>query len=264
MDKDNQAYEFPDALLIALQKERGEDPIIPPGLAEKRLLLRKLMNIRLPGKLDPELAAMQDMELTRQKEEKGVVDAAELPPIKPGSKIKLWRGDITRLNADAIVNAANSQLLGCFSPLHNCIDNVIHSAAGSGLREECGEIMARQGHAEETGSAKITRGYNLPAKWVIHTVGPIVSDKPDAEDERALSSCYTSSLELADRKKLKSIAFCCISTGVFGYPNEDAAKTAIAAVSGWLEKHPDTSIETVIFNVFKAEDFEIYNNQLNW
>lgn len=263
MDKENLPYAFPDALLSALLKERGEEPRIPIQLAEKRALLRKLMNIRLPGRLDPELMAMQDMELARQKEEKGVVDVAGLPPVKPGSKIRLWRGDITRLNADAIVNAANSQLLGCFSPLHNCVDNVIHSAAGMGLREECFEIMARQGREEETGRAKITRGYNLPSKWVIHTVGPIVDDKPDAENERGLASCYTSSLALADSKGLKSIAFCCISTGVFGYPNADAARTAIAAVRGWLEKHPETSIESVIFNVFKAEDFEIYKNLLD-
>ena len=155
---------------------------------------------------------------------------AELQPVPSDPRIILWQGDITRLDADAIVNAANSQLLGCFRPGHNCIDNVIHSAAGLQLREECAEIMRRQGHEEPTGQAKITGGYNLPAKYVLHTVGPIIMERVTEEDCELLASCYRSCLKLAEENSLKSVAFCCISTGVFRFPKEEAARIAVSTV----------------------------------
>ena len=170
-------------------------------------------------------------------------------------KMSLWRGDITRLSVDAIVNAANSQLLGCFVPCHGCIDNVIHSAAGVELRNECAQIMERQGHEEPTGKAKITKGYNLPAKHVIHTVGPIVGMEVTEKQKEELKSCYVSCLKLAEKNGLKSIAFCCISTGEFHFPNKLAAQIAVETVDRYLS---GSKLERVIFNVFKEEDEYIY------
>jgi O-acetyl-ADP-ribose deacetylase (regulator of RNase III) len=175
-------------------------------------------------------------------------------------KISIWQGDITRLQADAIVNAANSQMLGCFAPCHSCIDNAIHSAAGIQLRDECYRIMKAQGHEEPTGSAKITNGYNLPAKYVIHTVGPIVYGKLTKKEEKQLESCYKSCLHLAEKKGLGSIAFCCISTGEFHFPNDRAAEIAVKTVEEMLPncKH----IKKIVFNVFKDADYQIYKKLL--
>jgi len=219
----------------------------------QRQLLRSLMNLRPPKKLNDEFISLQDSLLLEEREEKGIVDIMEIPYIE--NNIKLWRGDITRLNAEAIVNAANSQLLGCFCPCHNCIDNAIHSAAGLQLREECNAIMQKQGHNEKTGKAKITKAYNLPSKYVIHTVGPIIIKKLTEKDCYLLSECYRSCLKIAVKNNIKSIAFCCISTGEFHFPNNKAAEIAIKTVKNFLSEHKNIE---VIFNVFKEYDEEIY------
>ncbi len=250
-----------DTLLRALLDERPEYSHIriPASIHEKRDLLRALMNVRGPAPLSPEIMRLQDEELAVQRAGKGVVTLASIPPSDDDARLRVWQGDITRLEVDAIVNAANSQMLGCFVPLHRCIDNAIHSAAGMELREECDRIMREQGHDEPTGKAKITRGYNLPAKWVIHTVGPIVYGAyPTPEDCRLLADCYRNCLALADEKRLESIAFCCISTGEFRFPHEKAAEIAVSTVKTWLDAHPRTSVNAVVFNVFKDEDLKLY------
>lgn len=236
---------------------------IPDDRYEKRRLMRSLMNLLPPMEMGFDFLKIQDEELLSQREEKGVVDLNSIESTSKNSRIKLWQGDITRLKVDAIVNAANSQLLGCFVPLHRCIDNAIHSAAGIQLRLECNEIMKNQRSPEPTGTAKITSGYNLPAKHVIHTVGPIIrNDKVRAEDETQLASCYWSCLKLADEKQLKSLAFCCISTGEFRFPNQRAAEIAISTVENYFECVQESTLETVVFNVFKDLDYLIYADLL--
>lgn len=244
-----------------------EDPrfshvAIPESYDEQRRLLRSLMNVRMPKAVDAEFIKVQDKRLQEEVRRKGIVDAMALPVTKADNRIALWQGDITRLKADAIVNAANSQLLGCFVPCHGCIDNAIHSAAGVQLRNECAGIMRQQGHPEPTGSAKITEGYNLPSNHILHTVGPIVSGNgnPTEKDCADLASCYRSCLELSEANKLKSIVFCCISTGEFHFPNRKAAEIAVSTVTDYLNK--ETAIERVVFNVFKNEDYEIYQELL--
>lgn len=256
-----------DTLLRTLLRERPEYSHlpIPTTVKEKRELLRGLMNIRPPRPVDSDTLRLQDEELAAQRDEKGVVDlkSTSVSPLYP--RLRLWQGDITRLRVDAIVNAANSQMLGCFVPLHKCIDNAIHSAAGMELREECAHMMARQGHDEPTGVAKITRGYNLPAKWVIHTVGPIVTGShPTAEDCCLLADCYRNCLALADKKGLRSLAFCCISTGEFRFPQADAAGIAVATVTDYFLAHPDSSLDAVVFNVFKDTDYKLYKHLLGF
>lgn len=204
---------------------------------------------------------------TEEAKEKGIVTLEEIPTVEEqyggkrpyADRLSVWQGDITRLSVDAIVNAANSQMLGCFVPCHKCIDNAIHSAAGIQLRQECSQIMKMQGHEERTGNAKITKGYNLPCRYVIHTVGPIVRGNLTGNDCRLLRSCYDSCLELAEAKGLKSIAFCCISTGEFHFPNEAAAEIAVEAVTDFLK---NSSLERVIFNVFKEYDRSLYEQLL--
>lgn len=227
------------------------------NINEQRRLLRSLMNLRQPKKLNEEFISLQDSLLSIEREEKGIVDIMEIPYIE--NNIKLWRGDITRLNAEAIVNAANSQLLGCFCPCHNCIDNAIHSAAGLQLREECNAIMQKQGHNEKTGKAKITKAYNLPSKYVIHTVGPIITKELTEKDCYLLSECYRSCLEIAVKNNIKSIAFCCISTGEFHFPNDKAAEIAVKTIRKFLSEHKDIE---VVFNVFKEYDEKIYRELL--
>lgn len=237
-----------DRALQILLKETGEQIDIPQTLSLKQRLMRALMNIRQPSLPSRELLHAQDEELTMQREEKGIVEITE-------EGIQLWKGDITRLKVDAIVNAANSQMLGCFVPLHPCIDNAIHSAAGIQLRCACNEMMQAQGHEEPTGQAKITPGFNLPARYVIHTVGPIIPDGiPTKEQEEQLASCYRSCLRIAEEQELKSIAFCCISTGVFRFPQNLAAEIAVKTVKRYPRKH----IKTVVFNVFTDTDYDIY------
>ncbi|WP_314665137.1 protein-ADP-ribose hydrolase [uncultured Selenomonas sp.] len=226
----------------------------------QRELLRALMNVRPPRPLSEEFLRMQDALLSAERKARGVVDVMTLPAVPSDARIVLWQGDITRLNADAIVNAANSALLGCFIPCHRCIDNTIHSAAGLQLRAACEELMKRQGHPEPTGAAKITAGYNLPARHVLHTVGPIVHGTLTEEHRQLLASCYRSCLTLAAKNGLKSVAFCCISTGEFHFPNDAAAEIAVREVRAFLAEN--TSVERVVFNVFKDADLHIYERLL--
>ncbi len=234
---------------------------------KKRALFRALRNVRPPKPVNEEFLRLQDEELQAQLHEKGIVQISDIEQIYQNEKQPfasvLWQGDITRLQVDAIVNAANSQMLGCFHPLHGCIDNAIHSAAGIQLREECQQLMLQQGHEEPTGTAKITKGYNLPCKYVIHTVGPIIPDGiPTTTQQEQLASCYRSCMACADENSLESIAFCCISTGEFRFPNRLAAKIAINTVKEYYIEHPQCGIHTVIFNVFKDTDKTIYNELL--
>ena len=227
---------------------------VPDDLISQRKLLRALMNVRPPMPLDENFLKLQDEILTAEKFERGIVTLADIPNVE--KNIKLWQGDITRLEVDAIVNAANSALLGCFAPLHNCIDNAIHSAAGLQLRDACNKISSGN---EPTGAAKITPAFNLPCKFVIHTVGPIIyGDKTTAAEENLLASSYESCLKLAAKNNLKSIAFCCISTGEFHFPNKRAAEIAVATVKKFLAQNN----LCVVFNVFKDIDAEIYRELL--
>ena len=257
MDRDQQLTYLIKALLAGLPQLAGEAAALPKDEAVQRRLLRALMNVRpaeLP--LDPEFLAVQDAFLSAEREAKGVVDADDLPEFPGHPGIALWQGDITRLQADAIVNAANRALLGCFHPCHGCIDNAIHSAAGLQLRAACHQLMAAQGHDEPTGQAKITPGYNLPAKYVLHTVGPIIYGAVTDQDRELLASCYRSCLALAAERGLKTVAFCCISTGEFHFPNAETAAIAVKTVEDFLRT--PTSIQKVIFNVFQDKDLQIY------
>lgn len=247
-------------LLEEMPEYRAQAEAFPQETAAQRRLLRSLMNVRPPRPLKPEFLAVQDELLSSEREEKGVVDADSLPVTAANPQIAVWQGDITRLAADAIVDADNSALLGCFCPCHGCIDNAIHSAAGLQLRDECNEIMQKQGHMEPTGRAKLTHAYNLPAKYILHTVGPIIQGRVTPRDREALASCYRSCLELAAEHGLESVAFCCISTGEFHFPNREAAEIAVDTVTEFLRQ--DTSIRKVIFNVFKDLDAEIYRGLL--
>ena len=240
----------------------AEMPAYRPWAAEfqaregARRLLRALMNIRPPLPLDPDFLRLQDALLSAEREERGVVDAAALPEVPGRPGIALWQGDITRLRADAVVNAANSTLLGCFHPCHGCIDNAIHSAAGLQLRDACARLMEAQGHSEPAGGAKLTGGCNLPARHVLHTVGPIISGPLTNADRAALASCYTACLSLAAEHGLHSVAFCCISTGEFRFPRGEAAGIAVDTVTRFLSR--PTSIRKVIFNVFQDADAALY------
>lgn len=249
-----------DYLLSCLLGERTDrDSIpVPDSIPARQRLLRALMNVRPPIPADPAFLQVQDEYLQAVRAEKGVTQLSDLTPVRPG--LYLWQGDITTLAADAIVNAANSAMLGCFVPCHGCIDNAIHSAAGVQLRLECARIMAQQQAAEPTGRAKITRAYNLPCRYVLHTVGPIIDGRVTKQDRELLASCYRSCLELAAAYGLKSIAFCCISTGEFHFPNELAAEIAIRTVKTYQQENPNRM--EVIFNVFKDCDYEIYKRLL--
>ena len=249
-----------DRMLWYLLSERAETRglALPADPGEKRRLWRSLVNVRPPELIDGAYLRTEDAYLQEELRRKGVTRLDDLTPVQPG--LYLWQGDITTLAADAIVNAANSRMLGCFVPCHGCIDNAIHTYAGVQLRLECAGIMRRQGHEEETGRAKITRAYNLPCRYVLHTVGPIVRGAVTPRDRALLASCYRSCLDLAARHGCRSVAFCCISTGEFHFPNELAAQIAIQTVRAWQRQNPD-KIE-VIFNVFKDSDREIYRRLL--
>lgn len=226
---------------------------LPNDPIQQKQLLRALFNIREPQAMTPDFQKIQDEYLQNENQAKGVVRG-----FKKG--LSIWQGDITRLQVDAIVNAANNQMTGCYIPNHSCIDNAIHTYAGIELRNKCNEIMEAQGYPEPVGQAKITPGYNLPAKYVIHTVGPAISDKVTPQNQEELASCYRSALELADQAHLHSIAFPCISTGVFHFPNELAAKIAVQTTRNYLTQ--TTNIEKVIFNVFKDQDRIFYERLL--
>ena len=247
-------------LIHYLLQERQEHPgvSLPTGEEKQRRLLRGLMNLRPPAPVSGEFLQVQDAYFQERLKERGVTKLEALTPVQPG--LYLWQGDITTLEVDAIVNAANSGMTGCYVPCHGCIDNAIHTYAGMQLRLECAEIMRKQGHEEETGHAKITGGYNLPCRYVLHTVGPIVSGTLTKEHEQQLASCYRSCLDLAAENNCESLAFCCISTGEFHFPNEKAAEIAVETVKQWQARHPQ-QLE-VIFNVFKNSDREIYEQLL--
>ena len=232
---------------------------VPADAGEQKKLLRSLMNVRMPRPISEGFLAEQDAYLREELAQKGVADLTDLTPVQEG--IYLWQGDITALRCDAIVNAANSGLTGCYIPCHRCIDNCIHTYAGVQLRQECAEIMREQGREEAAGTAKITRAYNLPCKYILHTVGPIISGPLTARDEALLASCYRSCLELAERHGIKSVAFCCISTGEFHFPNDRAAEIAVRTVREY-QINQNSGIQ-VIFNVFKDIDCQIYRELLS-
>ena len=239
-----------NAIIQGLMADGHVSHRVPSSLHEKQRMMRALSNVWEPKEISEDFLKMQDAELQQQAADKGIVTIE-------GDGLQLWQGDITRLKVAAIVNAANAQGLGCWAPLHNCIDNCIHSAAGIQLRKECFDHL--QGRLLKTGEAMMTKGYNLPAKHVIHTVGPIINtDVPTKEQEEQLAQCYRSCLDLAEQAGLESIAFCCISTGVFHFPNERAAEIALETV----KQYPRLSVQTVVFNVFLDKDYEIYQRLL--
>ena len=241
-----------------LQERREYMGVSLPTEEEQRRLLRGLMNLRPPAHVSGEFLQVQDAYFQERLKERGVTKLEALTPVQPG--LYLWQGDITTLEVDAIVNAANSGMTGCYVPCHGCIDNAIHTYAGMQLRLECAEIMRKQGHEEETGHAKITGGYNLPCRYVLHTVGPIVSGTLTKEHEQQLASCYRSCLDLAWENHCRSLAFCCISTGEFHFPNQRAAEIAVETVKAWQAQH--TGELEVVFNVFKDSDRAIYEKLL--
>lgn len=233
----------------------------PKDTEGKRYVLRSLMNIRMPKPFPEEALAVQDDYLAGRAEEKGIVRLSDIPVTR--GAVSIWQGDITRLAVDAIVNAANSQMLGCFVPMHICIDNSIHTFAGIQLRAECNRQMDQlrsrygQDYEQPTAVPMLTDAYNLPAKKVIHIVGPIVQYGLTPELEKDLADCYLRTLDMCVENNLKSVAFCCISTGVFRFPNKRAARIAVSAVNGWLSQHPG-AMDRVIFDVFKDEDRKYY------
>ena len=247
-------------LIQSLLKENQEyrDMNIPAEPESQRQLLRGLMNIRMPRRIGADFLKMQDEYLQSETVAKGITDIADLTPIQQG--LYIWQGDITTLKCDAIVNAANSGMTGCYIPNHRCIDNAIHTFAGVELRLACEEMMEQQGYPEPTGQAKITPAFNLPCRYVLHTVGPIINGRVTKEDEELLASCYRSCLELAAENSLESVAFCCISTGEFHFPNEQAAQIAVETVKQFINRK--TSVKKVIFNVFKDLDKRIYEKLL--
>ena len=241
---------------LLAEQPRYKEVSIPETESEQKQLFRSLCNVRPPEPIDAEFLAVQDAYLKQDAAERGITDYKSLTPVQ--KDVYLWKGDITLLHCDAIVNAANSALLGCFAPCHSCIDNAIHSAAGIQLRLACNELMQKQGHEEQTGQAKITSAFNLPSTYVLHTVGPIISGTLTEKDCSLLESCYRSCLELAEVHSVKSLAFCCISTGEFHFPNEQAARIAVSSVQDYKERtHSNMS---VIFNVFTEKDYAIYKH----
>ena len=247
-------------LIQSLLKEKSkyQDMDIPAETERQRQLLRGLMNVRAPQRIGTDFLQVQDDYLQDETAAKGITVLADLTPVQPG--LYLWQGDITTLKCDAIVNAANSGMTGCYVPNHRCIDNAIHTFAGVELRLACAELMERQGCPEPTGQAKITPAFNLPCRYVLHTVGPIINECVTEKDKKLLESCYRSCLELAAENGLESVAFCCISTGEFRFPNELAAEIAVQTVKEFLKKQ--TSVKKVIFNVFKDLDKRIYEKLL--
>ncbi|MCD8026725.1 MAG: protein-ADP-ribose hydrolase [Clostridiales bacterium] len=247
-------------LIAALLNEQPQysNMKISENEQEQKYLLHSLFNIRMPMPAGEDFLKIQDAYLQEKIRSKGITDFRDLKPVQKG--IYLWQGDITTLKCDAVVNAANSRMLGCFCPNHGCIDNAVHTFAGVQLRTACAELMNEQKHDEETGKAKITPAFNLPSRYVLHTVGPIVSGRLRENDKKLLASCYRSCLEFAEQNGLKSIAFCCISTGEFHFPNDKAAEIAIRTVKEY--KMQTNSQAEVIFNVFKESDYEIYRELL--
>ena len=246
-----------DEMLGDLLEERNEIAAFSYPYKIKRDLIWGYLNERMPNPVTPRFLEIQDRLFRAETLERGVVNVSSF---EYQEGIALWQGDITRLDADAIVNAANNSLLGCFIPHHKCIDNVIHSCAGVQVRLDCSKIMGAQGEAEPFGCAKITRAYNLPSKYILHTVGPMVGVRVTDEDRRVLRNCYISCLSLAREMGLHTVAFCCISTGIFGFPGDEAAAIAVGAVKNWLlESGYDMR---VVFDVFLDKDLAIYRDVL--
>lgn len=241
-------------LIQYLLKEKDMTLTVPKTHDELFQLYRALVNVREAKPISQDFLKIQDQMLQEENQKKGIVTFDNTK-----ENLVIWKGDITRLKVDAIVNAANNQLEGCFVPGHHCIDNAIHTFSGVQLRNDCHEIMQKQGYLEPTGKAKITPAYNLPCQYILHTVGPIIRGHVTKKDELLLASCYENCLRLAEEYQLKTIAFCCISTGVFHFPNDLAAKIAVQTVQEYL---PASTIEKVIFNVFKDEDEKIYQRLL--
>lgn len=261
-----------DELLVLLATERGTTRIGRfTDAGQGRGLLRALLTVRAPGPLPAAAVPLLDALLGGERAQRPLVDVSALPTIAdqhPATRYPaaattvLWRGDLTTLRADAIVNAANAELLGCFQPAHRCIDNVLHAAAGPRLRADCHTVMSAQGRPEPAGAAKITRGYHLPARYLLHTVGPVVGGPLNAGHEAALAAAYRSCLELAARiDGIRTLAFCSISTGVFGYPKVPAARTALTAVAAWTAAHPGR-LDRVVFDVYSAADLDAYQTAL--
>ena len=247
-------------LIQSLLNERPscQKQMIPADSEQQKILLRGLMNVRRPRPVGTEFLHVQDAYLQGEIAAKGITDIADLTPIHPG--LYLWQGDITTLKCDAIVNAANSGMTGCYIPNHRCIDNAIHTFAGVELRLACEELMEQQGYPEPTGQAKITPAFNLPCRYVLHTVGPVINGRVTEKDKELLAACYRSCLALAAENGLESVAFCCISTGEFHFPNDLAAEIAVRTVKEFLKKQ--TSVKKVIFNVFKDLDKAVYEKRL--
>lgn len=260
---DTKQTERLDYLVEAFKNENREYSTIttPEDTVGKQHLLRSLMNLRRPQETPAEVLRVQDEYLRERAEERGIVTPEAIPEIRDGFSV--WQGDITRLAVDAIVNAANSQMLGCFIPMHACIDNCIHTYAGVQLRAECGRQMNRlraefgPDYEQPTAVPMLTDAYNLPAKKIIHIVGPIVDDRLTPALEQDLADCYRNTLDLCEKEGLRSVAFCCISTGVFHFPNDRAAEIAVETVENWLGEHPG-KVDRVIFNVFKDADRDLY------
>jgi O-acetyl-ADP-ribose deacetylase (regulator of RNase III) len=237
---------------------------------DPRGLVRALLTVRDPGPANPEMVRLLDGLLGGERENRPRVKAEALPTIADrypagypaAASTVLWQGDITTLAVDGIVNAANSGLLGCFQPSHRCVDNVIHAAAGPRLRDDCQAIVTAQGHPEPIGRAQITRGYHLPARYVLHTVGPVVAGPLTAGHEAALASSYRRCLDLAIVHGLRSVAFCSISTGLFGYPKGAAARLALTTVAGWLTEHPGR-LDRIVFDVFGDDDLHLYQQTIS-
>ncbi|MBQ9041742.1 MAG: protein-ADP-ribose hydrolase [Eggerthellaceae bacterium] len=244
-----------------VDERRIEGSIDGKDADELWTLFRALVNTRQPGPADPAFTEAQDTLLKALIADAGIATIDDATPAPADPRLSLWRGDITTLQVDGIVNAANSQMLGCWQPGHYCIDNAIHTFAGIQLREECARIMQAQGHEEPTAEAKVTSAWNLPSRYVIHTVGPIAAGHPTDLHRAQLAQCYERCLDAALEHDMRTIAFCCISTGVFGFPQEEAAHIAIDAVRSWLDAHAEADI-AVIFNVFGETDEAIYKGIL--
>ena len=250
-------------LVRNLREERGlvQAPAEGRPFDEAFAEFRALVNTREPRPADERVLAVQDRLLRGLIAQAGIARVAELPPTPVDARLSVWRGDITTLEADAIVNAANSALLGCWLPGHHCIDNAIHTFAGVQLRLKCAQIMREQGYEEPVGRAKVTPAYNLPSRNIIHTVGPMTKGKPTLEQRKQLTQCYISCLDAACEAKAKSVAFCCISTGAFGFPQQEGAQIAVQAVKAWLDSHaagePGADMH-VIFDVYTEQDENFY------
>lgn len=260
-----------DALARTVLRRLLDEPFVTPldlgpigSLDNAEVLrgVRAVLNLRPAAPLPRGMSAPLDALLGGERLSREIVDARAITEVRPGTSLSLWQGDLTHLAVDAIVNAANSAMLGCFHPLHGCIDNAIHTAAGPQLRLDCSAIMAAQGGPEPTGSAKVTRGYHLPARYVLHTVGPVVRDAPTSSHRTALASSYTACLDLAASiDRIRTVAFCAISTGVFGYPKREAAEVALGAIATWIDRNPQR-LDRVICCTYTDEDTAIYRDVL--